>query len=309
MRIEIAPGLAYGLSAARHGDRAHPRQPSIAEIIGQQELAAPDRPVIAEADAVKDDAEDRRTVERISVLGETGGDMGVMMLHFENGQRVLWKPRCARVSTTNSQGAGRSPTRPADAHTAAIKRDGSAIFVESRCVFEIALMLRQNGLTVFDQTERRLEFAAHGRECPGRTCKPAGNLIGLGAKPRARRSTRAISVHDPDDGIIDPVGDPAVVNERAVGDAGELLARFGVVDDRRFLGELPLVITSGTVDILQQQKMQRGRRQHEAERAETGRDRRRQPAAVHRRRASTIGACAGGELAFFLGADRSSSDE
>ena len=62
------------------------------------------------------------------------------------------------------------------------------------------------------------------------------------------------------------------MNERVGSDVGEPLARLEVVDDGRLLGDIAAGHHQRRVDVLQKQKMERGRRQHEAERVETGGD-------------------------------------
>jgi hypothetical protein len=111
-------------------------------------------------------------------------------------------------------------------------------------VLQVALMLRQHGLAVLEQAERRLEFAAHRQKlgCGGESGRQFD---------RARRKAAGAAQHagfavgKPHDGIVDPVGDLAVMNESVGGDRGKPPPRLAVVDDRRFLEMLPLVITSG----------------------------------------------------------------
>ena len=70
MRVEIAPRLAHGLRAAGHRHRLEAAEPLEAAIIGEQELAAPQGAVIAEAEPVERDAEDGGCIERLAVLGQ-----------------------------------------------------------------------------------------------------------------------------------------------------------------------------------------------------------------------------------------------
>ena len=85
-------------------------------------------------------------------------------------------------------------------------------------------MLRQDRLAVLDETERRLEFAAH-RQKLGRRLEPV--------RQRDRRRREAAGAaqhprpagHHPHHRIVDPVGDLAVVHQRVRGDAGKRLTR------------------------------------------------------------------------------------
>ena len=86
MRIKVSPRFAHRLCAAGHGDRLQPRQPLVAKIVGEQELAAPYRAVIAKAESIEHDAERRRRMERSAVLSKAGGDMGVMVLNLNQRQ-------------------------------------------------------------------------------------------------------------------------------------------------------------------------------------------------------------------------------
>lgn len=87
--VEISPRLAHGLRAARHGDWFEPSDAPVIAIIGEQKLATPDRAIIAEANSIEDDPEHRHPIERIAVFGETGRDMGVVMLDFDKPQPPL----------------------------------------------------------------------------------------------------------------------------------------------------------------------------------------------------------------------------
>ena len=61
-----------------------------------------------------------------------------------------------------------------------IKREGFLIVRESRRALQVANVLGQDRLTVFEQTECALEFTA--KRSSGPACsKPAGSLTGTGA--------------------------------------------------------------------------------------------------------------------------------
>ncbi len=69
------------------------RDPLEAGEVAAQHLAAPDRPVGAEAGAVEHDGERRA---RLAVLGEAGGGVRVVVLHLDQRQPLLPRPRVER---------------------------------------------------------------------------------------------------------------------------------------------------------------------------------------------------------------------
>ena len=126
MRIGVAPGLADGLRAARHRDRLE-AAPSRAKlpIVAEQEFAAPERAVVAPAEAVEHDAEHRFGIQRHTVFRHAGGEMGVMMLHLDNGDRCRSASSC-RAWWTDSPDADRPRSPAAHARTARDMRRSSA---------------------------------------------------------------------------------------------------------------------------------------------------------------------------------------
>ena len=92
MGVEIAPRLARRLRAAQHRHRFERAEPFETPIIRKQELPAPERPVVAPAQSIEDDPEHGRRIERNAVFGEARSDMGVMVLRFDEGQRLGLRP-------------------------------------------------------------------------------------------------------------------------------------------------------------------------------------------------------------------------
>ena len=91
--------------------------------------------------------------------------------------------------------------------------------------------------------------------------------VAAGAPQQAR-----LAGHDPHDGIIHPPGDIAVVHQEAIGNAAERAPRLVVVDALRLVREVAAGQHDRPVDPAEQQMMQRRVRQHDPERADTGRD-------------------------------------
>jgi len=183
-----------------------------------------------------------------------------------------------------------------------IEHEAFAIFVEGRSVFEIALMLRQDGLPVLHQTERRLELAAH-RQKFGRDLK-SGGKVDRGRREAARAAQHpGFSAHDPYDRIVDPIGDVAIVHQRIARNAGKASARLGIIDDGGLVRQVAAGHDQRTINLLQQDEVQWRRRQHEAQSSQPWGDRlgqalrtvsaQQQDRRLHPR-----------ELALFLGADR-----
>src|SRR6516164_3293635 len=88
VRIEITPRLPYRLRATRHGNRFQAAETPVTVIIGEQKLATPDRAVLAQAKPIKNDAKHRRSVQRKFILGQTRGDVCVVMLDLEHSERM-----------------------------------------------------------------------------------------------------------------------------------------------------------------------------------------------------------------------------
>ena len=98
MGVEIAPGLARGAVAADHRNRPEGREALEAEIVSQQKLAAPDLVVVAKAKSVEHNAKNFRRRQRTQVFGETGGDMGVVMLDFDQRRVPLLRQPGAELA-------------------------------------------------------------------------------------------------------------------------------------------------------------------------------------------------------------------
>jgi hypothetical protein len=86
--IEVAPRLAAGRVAAEQPHRPQRAQPLAATVVGAQELASPQRAVVAEADAVEGHAEHGRLVQAAAVLGQARGDVSVVMLDRDQRQAL-----------------------------------------------------------------------------------------------------------------------------------------------------------------------------------------------------------------------------
>jgi len=90
-----AGGVAYGGVAAGQGGGREPADAAVAGEVGDEEFAAPQGAVVAEAQAVVGDAEERSAH---LVLGGAGGDVGVVVLHGGAGQRLGRRPSGGEVA-------------------------------------------------------------------------------------------------------------------------------------------------------------------------------------------------------------------
>ena len=88
----VSPGFAHGLSAARHRDRREASNPLEGLVVGEQELATPQRAVRTEPEPVKRNAENGARIERYCILRQTARDMGVVVLDLLNPASVRHRP-------------------------------------------------------------------------------------------------------------------------------------------------------------------------------------------------------------------------
>ena len=88
----VSPGLAHGLSAARHSHRREASNPLEDLVVGEQELAAPQRAVRTEPEPIKCNAENGARVERYRILCQAARDMSVVVLDLLNLASVRHRP-------------------------------------------------------------------------------------------------------------------------------------------------------------------------------------------------------------------------
>ena len=271
MCVEVAPRLACGLGAAGHRHRLEETKSLEAAIVGEQKFSAPDRPVVAPAEAVKHDAERRGSVERNAVFDEARRDMGVMVLGLDQRQRLRSRPRPGEFGRQIFRMPIGDESARGVTEKLGVKRQVLPVVVEGFDVLQIALMLGQDGLAVLDETEGRLELPSK-REKFGRRLEPRRQRDG-----RRREAARApqqpdSARHLAGDGVVDAIGDLPVMHERISRDVAKPRRRRAVVDDLRLLGEIAARHHHGALDARQHHEMQRRRRQHEAEGRKTGGD-------------------------------------
>src|SRR5579872_1891382 len=97
MRIEIPPRLARRLRATGHCHRLEASQSLVSTVVGQQELATPKRAIVSESESIERNTEDGRCFQRVVVFGQTSGDVGMMVLHLDERQPTLLRPRASEL--------------------------------------------------------------------------------------------------------------------------------------------------------------------------------------------------------------------
>ena len=265
MGVEVAPGLAGRLRPARHRHRLEGSQPLTGAIVGEQELAAPERVVGTPAETVECDPEHRSRRERAAVLGQAGRDMGVMMLDLDHRQAEFATQLGRQIfgMPVDRDGCGTMIQQ------VAVEIEIATVVVEGVGLLEVALMLRQHGRTVLDQAESGLELAAERKQLGGggEALGQRYRLGGIAARPAQQaRPAR----HDPDHGVVDPVGDGPVMDQGVGGDGRQASPGIRVVDRLRLVGEVAAGHHHRACHAAQRQMMHGRGGQHEAQGGEPG---------------------------------------
>src|SRR6516165_4047363 len=98
-------------------------------------------------------------------------------------------------------------------------------------------MLRQDRLSILEQTESRLELAAHGTN-RRRLLETRRQFYCVWCKTAGAAQHTWFSVEDTNNRIIHAIRNPAIVNKRVRRDRGKPLTRLGIVDDLRLFGDV-----------------------------------------------------------------------
>ena len=226
-----APALARGLVAAGLREGLDGAEPPEALVVGEQELAAPDRAVGAVARAVERDADDGRL---LVVLGHAGEDVRVVVLDFEERHAGLLGERF---------GDGRSVVARVQ-----VAGDGLRAVLEQGFHELDGILEREHGAQVAHVADvrRRVEEVA-AREAEGvlELAADAEHLpFEWGAEHEGQRGEAAAAAHHVGparkpvhDGVVGAQADAAVVREDHVAERRErLLGLLVIVADRRARG-------------------------------------------------------------------------
>ena len=243
--------------AARHRRATEAREPAVADEVRGQDLAAPQRPVVAHPQAVVGDADERL---RDAVLGRARGDVCVVMLDRdpppgrESGHRVLGGQVLGVEVVSDDLGLqGQQPLQ--------VRQPVGEGPVRGQ-VLQVAVVRRDVGPAPAGQGEGVLQLGPHRQERPLRRDRQRQRLRGVAAPaPDDRGPPR----HDPADGVVVAGPDLAVVDEERVGKPGQALRRVGVVGGQRLVGEVAGRQHERPADGGQQQVVERGVGQEDAQ--------------------------------------------
>ena len=269
-----APGLARGAVAAGHGQRREMSCVGEAGCVAREKLPTPDRAVAAVSRAVEYHA-DRLAL--VAALGETGGEMRVMMLHRHSRQlrealrrgssETSLRPLAAEVVRMQVMSDGHG----FDAVDVEQMRQGFLEETKGLEVFQVADVLGEKGGASLRHAQRVFQFGSDG-DHRGRLVREQDGTRHVAAG--AADGTRLARDHA-EDRVVAALQDLAVVMQEAVGDLREALLR--IVDVRR--DGLLAHIAAGhhqRVAVAVEQEVVQGRvRQHHAERGVAERHRRR----------------------------------
>ena len=235
MGVGVAPGFAHRGGATRQAHGPEVADATVAAVVADQELPAPERAVVPQAEPVHGDAEHRRGVQGTPVLAQAGGDVGVMVLHLEDGA-----PAGDLVGAAGGEVVGVGVDDEGlwiVSVEAAEERQRASRLLERRQLLEIAQVLAEQGAAVAHEAERVLQLTAERRH-PPRAIEPLRQRQGARrVAPRAAQDRRRAANHL-HDAVVDPVGDPSVVQQGEVGHRGEPFAHRLVVGARGLGGEV-----------------------------------------------------------------------
>ena len=149
------------------------------DIVGEQNLAAPQRPVLAEPKSIEDDRQHRWRIERNAVLGEATRDVGMMMGDADEQTAILAGTCLAPLRREIIRVSIDGDERRRKAVQFAIVRQHPAIVGVSGRVLEVADVLRDDRAALANKADGRFEFRAH-RHHRRRIGKPVAELNGFG---------------------------------------------------------------------------------------------------------------------------------
>ena len=275
VRIGVAPGLVHGLLAAQQGDRLEGAAALKPQVIGNGEFTAPQFAVVPVAQAIERHADHRPAVQRPAVVDQTRRDVRMVVQHLDRsvaGARgVVVRELGGQVFGMRIAGAHRR----LEGEEALQVMQRAAVVGVGGGVFEVADVLRQHGLaavgTSAQQAKGVLQFAAVGQH-RWRSVEPGRHGDGLGhqATGAAQHTWRA--VHHAQHRVVDAPGDRPVVVEHevdaAVGTLTEAVGELVQRDRLRLVAEVAAGQHDGPLHALQDQVMDAGVREHEAERVQ-----------------------------------------
>ena len=158
------PGLPDRGRAAGHRDGGEVAAALVSGEVGHEELAAPDGAVGAVAGAVEGHPDDRAVLGRVAVVGQAGGDVGVVVLHADQVQALVGVGEFQRVlgGQVLRVQVVRDHLR-LDAEQPAEVRDALGERAQRLGVLQVPDVVRDEGVPPLGQAERVLELGAAGQ--------------------------------------------------------------------------------------------------------------------------------------------------
>jgi hypothetical protein len=231
-----------------------------------EQLAAPHGPVRPVARAVEDRADG---VAGLAVLGQAGGQVGVVVLHADELQALLLaRPRGREV--VRVQVVGHDLRRHGQQAPEVLDR--LAERAERLQVLQVADVVAGPGAVAARQADRVLELRAAAK----RRSRDAGGQRHRGGDvpAGAAQKQRAASGH-PDHGVVRARLDRPVVDEEEVGDAGQSREGVLVAEGDGLVGDVAARHHERQPRVGQQQVVQRRVGQHQPQLGHARRDGRR----------------------------------
>ena len=261
------PRLAHRGRAARHRHRAQRAGALVAAQVADEQLAAPDRAVVAESGAVEDRPDGRA---RDPLLGEARGQVGMVMLdadqcHVVALERVLGR-QVARMKIVGDESRH-------DREGPLEVLDALAVGGERRDVLEVADVMRDPGVRSARDAERGLLLGTARQQRARGVDRQPQRVRHVAARPAQQQWPPGVAdPHGADHRVVGAGLDRAVVHAEQVGDLVQPSESIVVAVGDRLVGD----VGAGhhqrvTGEVRQQQVVQRRVRQHHAELRGAGR--------------------------------------
>src|SRR5207342_2028870 len=222
---------------------------------GGQEFTAPDRAVGAVAGPVEGHPDHRPL---FAVVGQAGGDVRVVVLDAFGGQVQLERVLGGQVLRVQ---VVRHDLR-VDVEQPAEVLDALGERAQRLGVLQVPDVLRDKGVAPPGQAERVLQLGSAGQHGPR---EPGGDGEGLGDVAAGAAEQHRAAAEAPGHRVVGPDVDGPVVGQERVGDALQRVPGFVVAVDDRLVGDVSAGQNHRTGQRGEQQVVQRGVGEHDAE--------------------------------------------
>jgi hypothetical protein len=247
--------------AAGQGDVAEMTHATVAKQVCQKQLTTPHCPIVTVARPVEGYSKHRPL---FSVFGEDRSDVGMMVLDrydagkahlFGNPSREISRMEITRDCAWN------------DLKESGQMIQGTAELLQRLEALEVADVRTHERLPTMSQGEGVLQMRSHGKDWHGTGHRKRDWKRRVPSSP-AEKDRQAVT--HPKHRVVTPEGDFPIVEQESVDDASQPVARFGVGGRYRLVAAVPTGHHQGTAHLLEQQDMERSRRQHDPDGIETG---------------------------------------